>query len=383
MLQSKSRTWVEIDLSKVIENTKTVDALIGKSKIMAVVKADCYGHGDVQIAALLQSLGIDFFAVSSIDEAVRLREHNITQNILVLGYTPEEHFHYLHEFNITQCLMSLAYAHKVDAYCAQNEVVIEGHIKVDTGMSRLGIPCLDQHYCIGDVLAVYCLPHLKVTGIFSHFAVSDSLDKESDIAYTKHQITLYDRVLHDIKQAGYDCGITHIHNSYGCLNYFDVQYDYARPGIILLGNTSNNEDRLRQTVDLQPCLTWKANVSLVKEVKQGTCVCYGRNYVAAKDMKVATLSVGYADGLRRNASHHDLEVSIAGKRCKVIGNICMDQCLVDVSEVDDVKEGDVAVIVGVDKEQCICIDELSRAADTINNETFTQISKRVPRFYHD
>ncbi|MDD3049342.1 MAG: alanine racemase [Bacilli bacterium] len=382
MLQSKSRTWVEIDLNKVIHNTKVVDNLIGKTKIMAVVKANAYGHGDVQIARLLQDeMDIDFFAVSSVDEAVVLREAGITQDILILGYTPAEHFHYLHELKITQCLLSLAYARKLDAYAKDKQVVINAHIKVDTGMSRIGIPCLDDYYNIDDVLAIYTLKNVRATGIFSHFSVSDSLDKEDDVRYTKHQIVLFERVLSDIKAAGYECGIRHIHNSYGCLNYFDLQYEYARPGIILLGNTSNDQDRLIQAIDLKPSLEWKANISLVKTVKKGGYVSYGRNYQATKDMKVASLSVGYADGINRNASHHHAQVLIGGKRCEIIGNICMDQCLVDVSEVADVKEGDIATIVGKDHNEIITIDELARAANTINNELFTQISKRVPRFY--
>lgn len=382
MLQSKSRTWIEVDLNKVIHNTKVVDNLIGKTKIMAVVKANAYGHGDIQIAKLLQDeLGIDFFAVSSVDEAVVLREAKITQQILILGYTPIEHFHYLHELDITQCLLSLEYAEKLNEYAKSKNIKINGHIKIDTGMSRIGIPCLDNNYQIDDVLAIYKLDNIQATGIFSHFSVSDSLDKEDDIVYTKHQIELFERVLNDIKSAGYDYGIRHIHNSYGCLNYFDLQYEYARPGIILLGNTSNDHDRLIQPIDLKPSLEWKANITLVKTLKKGSYLSYGRNYQAKKDMKVASLSVGYADGINRNASHHHAHVLIDGKRCEIIGNICMDQCLVDVSEVENVKEGDIAIIVGKDKDEVIRIDELSRAANTINNESFTLISKRVPRFY--
>lgn len=382
MLQSKSRTWLEIDLAKIRHNTRVVDQLIGDTKIMAVVKANAYGHGDIIIAKMLQEeMNISFFAVSSVDEALDLRTAGITGDILILGYTPEEHFHYLVEKKITQCLLSLEYAKKLDHYCERNHCTISGHIKIDTGMSRLGIPCLDDHYCIEDVYQIYQLSHIKPTGIFSHFSVSDSLDNEDDIAYTKHQIDLFEKVLEDIEQAGYDYGLTHIQNSYGCLNYFDLKYDYARPGIILLGNVSDDHDRLRQSVDLLPSLSWKANISLVKTVKKGCCISYGRNFIASKDMKIATLSVGYADGLNRNASHHGLSVLIQGKRCPIIGNICMDQCLVDVSEVSNVKEGDIATLVGSDQGEVIKIDELSRAAHTINNESFTLISKRVPRFY--
>lgn len=382
MLQSKSRTWVEIDLQKVIHNTKIIDELIGDTKIMAVVKANCYGHGDIEVARLLQDeLHIDFFAVSSIDEALHLRYNGINQNILILGYTPQEHFHYLHEFNITQCILSYEYAQKLNDYAFQAKESICGHIKVDTGMQRLGIPCMDENYCIDDVLKIYQLSNLSCTGIFSHFSVSDSLDIQENIQYTRHQIELFDKVLNDIKENDYDYGITHIQNSYGCLNYFDLKYDYARPGIILLGCTSDDQDQLMQPIDLKPALCWNANISMVKIVKKGTSVGYGRNFVAKEDMKIATISVGYADGLPRGASHRKAHVLVRGIRCEIIANICMDQCLIDVSKVKEVQEGEVVVLVGTSNEETLTIDELSRCANTINNETFCMISKRVPRFY--
>lgn len=382
MLVSKSRTWVEIDLSKLKHNTKVVQNLIGNTKIMAVVKADAYGHGDIEIAKVLQEeMKIDYFCVSSIDEAITIRNAGISRRILILGYTPPMHFHYILEHSFTQCVPSLDYAMKLDAYAKENNSKIDAHIKIDTGMSRLGIPCVDDNYLIDDVLHVYQLNNLHIEGIFSHFSVSDIMDNEDDIAYTKHQIQLFDKVLNDIKAKGYDTGLTHIQNSYGCLNYFDLGYDYARPGLILIGSTSDNQIALRQEVDLKPILSWYANVSLVKIVKQGTYISYGRNFKANKEMKVATLSVGYADGLHRYASHQGMHVLIHGQRCPIIGNICMDQCLVDVTYVKDVYEGDVATIVGIDGEDQLYIDDLSHCANTINNESFCLISKRVPRFY--
>lgn len=382
MLESKSRTWLEIDLEKLKKNTKIIADLIGDTKIMAVVKANAYGHGDIQVAQVLQNeMNIDFFAVSSVDEAVVLRENGIMKSILILGYTPQEHFHYLHELDITQCLLSKEYAIKLNKYAKSMNVRIKGHVKIDTGMSRIGIPCLDNYYNIDDVISIYKLDHIDVKGIFSHFSVSDSLDDVSDVEYTNHQIELFERVLNDLSNHDIDYGLTHIQNSYGCLNYFDLHYDYARPGIILLGSTSDDSYRLRKPIEIEPILEWKANVSLVKTVKKGTCVSYGRHYVAKEDMKVASLSVGYADGLNRNASNKGTCVLIKGVRCPIIGNICMDQCLVDVSKVEEINEGDVAILVGRSEDQVITIDELSRNANTINNESFCLLSKRVPRFY--
>lgn len=382
MLQSKSRTWVEVDLDKIRHNTALIQERIGKTKIMAVVKADCYGHGDVPIARMYQDeMGIDFFAVSSVDEAIHLRENGIVKDILILGYTPEEHFHYLHELSITQCLLSLDYAKKLEAYCETKNVVINGHIKVDTGMQRLGIACMEDNYKIEEVVEIYTLKYVKVTGIFSHYSVSDDLSREENVAYSSMQTKMFNKVLEDLKERGISVGITHMQNSYGCLNYFDMGYDYARPGIILLGSTSNDEDILAKEIDLRQSLSWKANISLVKTIKKGSTLGYGRNYTALKDVRVATLTVGYADGLNRNASNRGACVLIHGKRCPIIGNICMDQCMVDVSEVENVKEGDEAYITGNCEGEVLKIDELSRKSNTINNETYCLISKRVPRFY--
>lgn len=379
MLQSKSRCWIEVDLSMVAKNVDQMQKHLGKQKIMAVVKANAYGHGDVEVARTLKQKGIDFFAVSSIDEAIRLRESGIEEKILILGYTPPEHFHYVQEYHIIQCIMSYEYAKKLNQYAFENNTEIEGHIKVDTGMGRIGIPCVDDNYQIEAVKQVFTLANLKVTGIFSHFSVADTYDKIEDDAYTLHQIELYERILHDVKEAGLDYGSTHIQNSYGALNY-KLPYDYARVGILLVGNTSNDAQKLKYEVELFPSLEWKANISCIKIVPKDTYIGYGRNYKTSKESTIVTVSCGYADGLNRQASHHHFEVLIHGKRCEVIGNICMDQFMVDASGVD-VELDDVVTIVGSDASETIKIDELSRAANTINNESFCLLSKRVPRFY--
>ncbi|MDF9824599.1 serine/alanine racemase [Breznakia sp. PF5-3] len=381
MLESKSRCWVEIDLSKIAENLKRIQHHIGKQKIMAVVKANAYGHGDVQVAKVLQDEGIDFFAVSSIDEAVRLREAKIEGDILILGYTPEEHFHYLCEYHITQCIMSLAYAKKLDTYAKAHNCEIMGHVKVDTGMGRLGIPCQDDNYLIDEVIEVYKLKNLNVTGIFSHFSVADTYEDPNDEAYTQHQIVLYEKVLADLKTAKIIYGVTHLQNSYGALNYPELTYDYARVGILLVGNTSNDEQQLKHPITLIPSLEWKANISCIKTVPKGTYIGYGKNYLTKGKEKIVTVTCGYADGLNRQASHHHLHVLINGERCEIVGNICMDQFMVNATGVKNIEIGNVVTIVGNDGNEVIKIDELSRAANTINNESFCLISKRVPRFY--
>ncbi len=381
MLTSNTRSWVEIDLSRISHNVKEVQKLIpSTSKIMAIVKANGYGHGDVECSKELEHIGIDFFGVSSVDEGVRLRDHGITSPILILGYTPPVHFHYLHEKNLIQTLVSLEYAKKLNAYCEKHNVIVKAHVKVDTGMSRIGIQCQDHVYRIEDVKEAYCLPSIEVCGIFSHFSVSDVLDEEN-ISFTKHQKELFDRVLADLKKAGIKAGTTHLQNSYGILNYPDLTYDYVRPGLLWMGVTSDDQVKIRTNPDFKPIMEWKANVSLVKEIETGVSVSYGRHYRAEGKRKVATLSVGYADGYPRIVSNKGACVLLHGKRVPIIGNICMDQMMVDVSEIEHVCEGDVATLIGRDHNEIITVDEISRLAHTINNETLCWISARVPRIY--
>lgn len=382
MLETGSRCWAEIDTSKIAHNVEEIRKMIpSTTKIMAIVKANAYGHGDVRIAKELKTCGIDFFGVSSVDEALNLRHAGIKEQILILGYTPKEHFHYLHEEGIIQTILSKAYGEELSAYAKAQNVCLHTHVKVDTGMSRLGIQCKKECWDIEDVKAMYHLDHIQVDGIFSHFSVSDLLDQEDDIAYTKQQIMMFDRVLQELKEAGIHPGITHLQNSYGIINYPELHYDYVRPGLLYLGVTSDDSLKMNQTPDFWPIMTWKANVSYVKWIEKGCCVSYGRHFTASRRTKVATISCGYADGYPRCVSNRGKEVLIHGQRATIIGNICMDQMMIDVTEIADVKEGDEAVLFGYDGATILSVDDLSRHAHTINNETLCWLTSRVPRIY--
>lgn len=382
MLQAKARAWVEIDCDAIAHNLEEVKKLIPSTcEVMAVVKANAYGHGDVMVAKTLQQQGVKSFAVSSVDEALNLREAGIEGMILILGYTPEEHFHYLAEQQITQTLISLEYAQKIDAYCQRSNQTIDCHIKADTGLSRVGIRTLEDDYQIEEIFKIYEMKYLHVTGIFSHFAVSDSLDNLDDVNYTQKQLKMFEKVLSDIRQAGYVTGKVHMQNSYGVLNYPELNYDYVRPGILLLGFTSDDSIRIKTNPKFVRSLQFYANVSCVKTVKAGSFVSYGRNYQAKTDRKIATISCGYADGIPRHLSNCGIHVLVNGKRVPLIGNICMDQCMADVSELDDIKEGDIVTLIGKSGDEEVTIDEWSRCVKSINNDLMCQITARVPRFY--
>lgn len=380
MLQSRSRSWMEIDLGRISHNVKEIHKLIPeKTKIMGIIKANGYGHGDVEVGKELVNCGVDLLAVSSVDEALKLREGGISVDILVLGFTPLEHFHYLIEENITQTVFSPAFKQSLSDYALANDCSFNVHIKVDTGMSRLGFQAHEDNYHIDEVYDVFETPGLNVKGIFSHFSVADSYESD-DLSFTDKQIELFDRVLNDLNEKGLDYGVTHISNSYGVVNYPDLPYDYVRPGLLLLGVTSDNAIPINTNPQFKSIMEWKANVSMVKVVEAGASISYGRNFKTTKETKVASLSVGYADGYPRIASNTGMQVLVQGKRCNILGNICMDQMLIDVSDIDDVKQGDEVILIGKDD---LLVDELTRHAQTINNETFTSISKRVPRFYID
>ncbi|PXX77545.1 alanine racemase [Dielma fastidiosa] len=382
MLQSKSRAWLQVDGDAVRHNLKEIKNLIPETtEIMAVVKANCYGHGDRQLSMLMQQEGIKTFAVSSVDEALNLREAGISGEILILGYTPKEHFHYLHEKQLLQNFLSLDYASQLDEYASLHHVVIRGHIKIDTGMARLGIRCLDDDYNIQEVFEIYKLQHLSVEGLFSHFSVADSLDIEDDRAYTIHQRELFDQVIADVLQAGLNPGKLHLQNSYGVLNYPELCYDYVRPGILMLGFTSDDSISINTSPEFIPAMSLYAEVSRVRLVKKGCSVGYGRHYKAKEDRLIATVSIGYADGIPRAASNQGMQVLLHSQRAEIVGNICMDQLMIDVTGIEHVKSGDIVTLIGQDGNERVTIDEWSRCVHTINNDLVCQISARVPRFY--
>lgn len=378
MLESYSRAWIEIDYDAIHHNCDEIQKLVGKTKIMGIVKANAYGHGDVSCAKALKDWGVDFFGVASVDEALHLRENGITENILILGYTPEEHFHHLIEENIVQSLCSYAYACKLNDYAKEHHAKIRAHCKVDTGMNRTGVIYQKEEKHFEEILAEYQLSNINVEGIFSHFPVSDDL-KEDSASFTKKQIDLFNEVCQKLKEAGIDPGLRHIQNSYGILNYGDLGMDYCRPGLLYMGVTSDDEIPILSHPDFIPIMSLYANVSVVKWIQPGMTVSYGRHFMADRPTKVATISIGYADGLPRILSNQHFQVLIHGQFATIIGNICMDQCMLDVTNVENVCEGDIVCIVGTQGQHRQTIDEISRLAHTINNETLSAMAARVPR----
>lgn len=368
------RTAARINLDNLIFNAKSYKAALADDvSLMCVVKADAYGHSVKAVSKCLQEdLNIKWFAVSNIGEAIELRENQITGNILILGYTDPAEADTLIKYDIIQACVDLSYAEELNRFASKGKVSI--HIKLDTGMTRIGIPCGDIINAVKDAEKIYALKNLSVTGIFTHLCAADS-DTPDDIAYTDMQISRIKEVKRLMNQDGYDTGVCHWLNSAGGVYTEGQGSDLARLGIILYGLYPNHA--LDVPIEMKPVMELVSTISMVKSVKPGTFVGYGRTFCAEKDMKIATITVGYADGYPRLLSNRG-EVIIKGRKCKIVGNVCMDQIMADVTELD-VSAGDEAVLIGIQNGEQITADDIADLCGTIGYEITCGISKRVPR----
>ena len=383
MQQYLKRTWATIDLSKIESNYRLIrEHYIGNDKktmICAVVKANAYGHGDKVVAKLLDQCGADWFGVSNIEEGLALREAGIEKPILIFGHTPCELAPILSEKKITQTCLSLEYAKELSKIASQHGVSVDIHIKVDTGMSRIGFVCSHDTMvssCCDQIMQVYPLPSLHITGIFTHFACSDEYAEDS-VAFTKGQFSRFTQVCDSLQKLGYDLGIRHCCNSAAVMNYPEMHLDMVRPGIILYGCPPSSD--MEQNFSFQPAMELKTTVSEVKEIPAGTSISYGRIYTSSRPTRVASLTIGYADSFPRTgqAAH----VLLHGKQVPVIGRVCMDQMMVDISEIDDVKMGDTVTIFGKDGEEEISAGDFASLRGSVNYEALCAVGIRVPRVY--
>lgn len=363
------RTWAEIDISALLHNFNLIKNRVQGALLMPVVKADAYGHSVESIACALDSAGADSFAVSNLEEALNLRKYGIDKPILILGYTPPESAHMLADHNITQAVFSLEYAIALSENLQNQTINI--HIKLDTGMGRIGFNARNEQLSgLDDIFKLYNLKNLKVTGIFTHLCVADSTEIENS-DYTEQQYTRFTAVINTLKENGLDIGLIHCSNSAGIIHSGKFLMDICRPGIILYGLMPSASIKLP---GIKPVMTLKSVVSMVKPLYIGETVSYGRTFKAKRDMKVATVTAGYADGYPRLLSNKG-EVIINGKRAHIIGNICMDQFMIDVTDIDDVKPGDEVILFG----QEITADEIAGKCSTIGYEIICGITPRVPR----
>ncbi|WP_457792243.1 alanine racemase [Anaeromassilibacillus sp. SJQ-5] len=377
MSEFLKRTWAEIHLDRLQGNFQAIQASLAPgSQAMAVVKADGYGHGAAAAAKALREAGAAWFGVSNLEEAVQLRRAGIDGDILILSFTPPEEAGRLAEFAVTQTVLSRPYAEELDAAAQAAGVRVRVHLKVDTGMSRVGfLYHREGDEAVLDDMAAACrLPHLTAEGIFTHFA---SADEEEDGGFTRRQFALFMDAVRRLEERGVSFALRHCCNSAATLRYPEMHLDMVRPGIILYGLSP--APWMEGMLPLDPVMELKTTVSMIKDLPADTPVSYGRIYTTGEARRVATVPIGYADGYPRVLSNR-ADMLLAGRRVRVVGRVCMDQCMLDVTGLD-VRESMVATVFGRDGEAFLPVEELADHMGTINYEVVCQISKRVPRLF--
>lgn len=365
-------SWVEIDLNAITHNLTHVKTLLKpETKLMAVVKADAYGHGLVEVAKTVSENGADFLAVAQVEEGKTLREMGITTPILILGATFSEDFPDVIKYNLTPSIASFGDATILDFVAEKFGKVIPVHIKVDTGLNRYGVRFEEALELIQKISH---LKNIKIEGVFTHFASSDS----EDLSFTFAQLNKFSSLVADLKEKGFQIPLFHCCNSLATLRLPNFHFDMVRVGRMLYGLTSTLN--LSEEKYLKPALSLKSRVALVKEVRASETIGYGRTFTTEKQYKVAVVTIGYADGVSRALSNVG-EVLVGGERAKILGRISMDQMVVNVTEIPQVKIGDEVVIIGEQEGNRVTTSELARLTNTIDYEILTGIGYRVKRVY--
>lgn len=368
------RCYAEISLEAIGHNIREVKKRLPEGvKLLGVVKANAYGHGAVPVASYLENQ-VDYFATATIEEAVELRENGISAPILILGYVYPSQYGDLVEYDITQTIDSYAQALALEKEAARQNRKAKAHLAVDTGMTRIGFQVTEHD--ADEAAKIADLPHIELEGMFTHFSCADQEDK----TYCSMQMEKYDKMTALLAERGVTIPLRHICNSAGIMEFDDHRFEMVRSGIITYGIYPSEEVK-KERLDLIPALSWKSHVIHVKEVGPGIGVSYGATYVTEKPMtRIATVSAGYADGYPRALSNQGC-VLIHGKKAPIIGRICMDQMMVDVTDIPDVQVEDVVTLVGTDGDETITIEEIANPAARFDYEMLCDISSRVTRVY--
>ena len=374
MISTLKRTWAEISLDNLAHNFGIIRRQVGPGvRLLGVMKADAYGHGAVRVARHLEKIGAAYLAVSNIDEAEELRESGVVLPILMLGVTPPDQAARILRIDMTQAVQNAEIARSFSDAAVKLGRKMKVHIKLDTGMGRLGFPCDEERFedSLRGILEVLSLPGLDVEGVFTHFSVADE-EGSDNAAFTVAQHERFMRMTEAAeKQGNFRFRLRHCCNSGGIAVYPDWAHDMVRCGIVLYGTGA-----LAEKMGMKPVMTLKSTVSAIRDVPAGTPVSYGRTFTAARDSRIAVLAIGYADGLPRALSNK-MEVLTPYGNAPQVGRICMDMCMIDVTDLPDVAVGDEVEIFG---EHILCETD-AKLCDTISYELLCGVSKRVPRVY--
>ena len=365
--------WAEIDLDAIAYNTRNIKQLIGHKDLIAVVKANCYGHGVIDIIPTLLENGVSRFAVAMISEALEIRDNKITAPVMILGFTPLYLGEELINNNIEQTVYDLDYAKELSKIALTLNKKAKIHIAIDTGMGRIGF--LPNEKSIDNITEICSLEGIEVIGIFTHFSTSDEKDKE----YSHEQFTKMLSVMDTLKKRGIDIPLKHVANSGAIIDLPNTYLDAVRAGIILYGYYPSDEID-KNNLALKPALTLKATITNVKTLEKDMYVSYGRTFKTSNETIVATIPVGYADGYLRKLAENG-KVIIKGEFAPIIGRICMDQFMIDVTNIPDVKIGDEVILLGEKNGLKYNADDMAKKLDTINYEVTCMLKSRLPRVY--
>ncbi len=372
----RGRAWIEIDRQSLYQNVQSLTAMLPPGcRLMPAVKADAYGHGAVIIAKALNDFGISHFCVATVAEGIELRQGGIKGDILVLGYTHPEQLHLLIRYRLIQTVVDYPYAQILNGFGRRIRV----HIKIDTGMHRLG----ERYDRIDEIAGIFDCRNLSVEGLYSHLCTADAIPEQgactqSGIDYVYFQAKALHDVTDQLEKRGIPCPAVHLTESYGLIHYPELSGDYARIGIALYGVLSSRFDRVSCPARLAPVLSVKARVAAVKELSEGEAAGYGLQYKASQNTRIAVLTIGYADGIPRALSCGVGKVLINGREAPIIGRICMDQTLVEVSGIE-VSSGDIAVVIGSSGNKEITAYDIAEQAGTITNELLSRLGARLER----
>jgi alanine racemase len=372
MNNSKERSWIEINTKNLEYNINQIKQIIPKTtQIMAVVKANAYGHDSIIISKKLQEIGINDFAVATLPEAIKLRENNITGNILILGYTEPEELQKVIDNNIMQTIVDNDYAKSVLKANLQGK--LKCHVKINTGMNRIG-EFYDDFAALSEI---YQNPALQIEGTFTHLCVSDS-DKIEDINFTKEQINRFDKAIEFIKNQGLNSGKLHTQASYGTINYTNCKYDYVRMGILMYGINASYDCYNKYNVDFKPVMAVKSKVTSIKYINPEETVSYGRTFKADNKIKIASVGIGYADGVPRALSNI-LIVKINNKKYHQIGRICMDQLMIEIDDDNPIAIGDEVILIDPNESKDLTLEDWAKLTNTITDEIICQFTTRLKR----
>ena len=371
---SYKRLVEEINLDAADFNIKSIQKRIdGRAKVIGVIKADAYGHGAVEMAHVLIENGVDMFAVAMLDEGIHLRNNGITEDILILGITQSFYMKDVIDYGFIQVVSSYREAKVMSDYAVSVGKTARIHIKSDTGMGRIGYTSDDAS--VEEICSIASLPNLALEGIFTHFAAADCADK----SYTKMQKEKFIWLIERLKEKGITFPIVHASNSAGIMDFEDLFFTHVRAGIILYG-LYPSDDVMKDRLPLKPVMSIKTYITYIKEVEEGTGISYASTYVAPSKRTIATIPAGYADGYSRKFSNSGC-VLVNGQFAPIVGRVCMDQCMIDITDIKGVKAEDEVVIMGVQGENELSADMLAETLETINYEVICMFSKRVPKVY--